>query len=214
MEDPFAPTRLHIKAADITLHRCRRGRTHHHRVAHHEWRGVQTDHTLVGIHLLVVILAQVDGAADAEIGIGDAGPGIKREHGVAAGDIDHPLLGPIGPVTYAKTRTAAGADTLTFVMGVYPQKLAGACIQAHHIATEARGDIDAPVRNQRGRLVIGIQARAQCVGGEFPGQFELIEVGGIDLVQWRITGAGEIVGVMQPVGLARARLGAGRTCAQ
>ena len=163
---------------------------------------MQADHALVGVHHLVVILAQVDGAALAEGGIGQAGLGIQREHGVAAGDIDDAFVGAVGPVADAQARAAARSDALAFVMGVHPQQLAGAGIQADHVAAEAGGAIDAAFHHQRRGLVVGVQARAQGVGAEAPGQFQLVEVGGIDLVQRRIAGAGQIIGVMQPVGFA------------
>ena len=123
---------------------------------------MQADHAPVGVHLLVVILAQIDHAACAEVRIGKAGLGVQREHVVAAGDIDDPFIGAVGPIADAQAGTAARADALAFVIGVHPQEFAGAGIQADHVAAETGGGIEAALDHQRRGLEVGVQARAEA----------------------------------------------------
>jgi len=52
------------------------------------------------------------------------------------------------------------------------------------------------------------QPGAERIGGKPPRQFQLVEIRGVDLVQRRIAGAGSVIGVMQPIGIARTGRGA------
>src|SRR6185312_1730063 len=77
VEDPFALAGPDIEAAYVTFGCHGRCRAHHHRILHHQRRRVQADDAPGGIHLLVVIQAQVYAAAFAEIRIGDARLGVQ-----------------------------------------------------------------------------------------------------------------------------------------
>jgi hypothetical protein len=160
---------------------------------------MQADDAAHRVHVLVIVLAQVDHAVVAERRIGPAGLGIQREHVIAACHIQDAFVGAVGPIADAQARPAARSGALALVIGVHPQHLAGRAVQAHHVAPVAGGDIDAALHNQRRGLIVGVQARAQRIGAEAPDHFQLVEVGGVDLVQRRIAGAGKIVGIMKPV---------------
>jgi len=50
--------------------------------------------------------------------------------------------------------------------------------------------------------------RAQHGGGQAPGDFKLVEIAGVDLVQRCVAGAGQVVGIVAPFGIGRGRMAA------
>src|SRR6185312_17565144 len=106
-----------------------------------------------------------------------------------------------GPIGTPQARTLAAARTWTLVVAMHPQEFAGGSVQAHHVAAEARGGVDPAVHEQRGGLIVRIEVGTQRIGGKAPHHLQLVEVGRVDLLEWRVTGAVEVVGVMQPLAL-------------
>ena len=206
VEYPLALAGLDVEAADIALGGGRGRGADHNGVLHHQRRCMQADDAAVGIHLLVVILAQVDHAVLAEGRIGQARLRIEGEHRVADGDVEDALVGAVGPIGAAQARTLAAAIALTFVMAVHPQKLAGGAVQAYHVAAMAGCGVDLSVHEQRRGLVVGIQVRAQRVGGEAPHHLQLVEARRVDLIQRRVAGAGKIIGIVEPLAVLRVAL--------
>jgi hypothetical protein len=212
VEDPKPLARLHVEAAHIALGVLAHlggvaggmRRADNDDIARDGGRGVQPDIGAVEIQVLVVILLEIDDAIGAEAGVHVAGRRIQRHHPVADGDIDDPLHCAVGPIADAAPRKLArrigGAGA--FVHAVDPDQFAIGGIDADHVAARPGGAIEPALDQQRRALKNEFGAPAQIVGLELPGHFQLVEVGGIDLVQRLVAVIGEIAAIAGPVGIS------------
>jgi hypothetical protein len=93
---------------------------------------------------------------------------------------------------------------------VHPKLLARGGIQSNHGAARAcGGEQDAMDHQWRGFVLI-FRPRAERVGLEAPGNFQLAEIAGINLIDWRVSRIPQIAAIARPFSAARARLGGSR----
>jgi hypothetical protein len=154
---------------------------------------------------------QVHNTVGAEGGDHRAGLRVQRDQAIAGRDVEDPFVAAaVGPVRHAASRQLArrGRRALSFTVTVRPDQLAGLAVEGDHRTARAAGRIKDAVHGERCSFELVFRARAEHVGFEVPRQLELGEVGGVDLVERRVSGAGEIGGVVRPVALRRRR-GAG-----
>ena len=156
------------------------------------------------VNRLVVFLLQVDDAVHAESLDRHAGQRIQRHQLVARRHIDNAvILLAVRPIRHAMAGilprgvAAAGA----FVDGMHPAHFAGGGIQTDHGAARTGGAIEPAGDHQRRALIDIFRARPQLVRLEAPGHFQLAEIVGIDLVQRRIAGVGQVAGIVAPFGV-------------
>ena len=88
---------------------------------------------------------------------------------------------------------------------MHPDDLAGGAVQADHVAAGAGHGIEPALDQQRRALQVELRARAEMPGLEFPGHFQLVEIGGVDLVQRLVAVIGEVAAIAGPVGVGRRR---------
>ena len=88
---------------------------------------------------------------------------------------------------------------------MHPAQLTGPGIEGHHRAPRARGRVERAADHERCAFQLELGSAAKIVGLESPRDFELIEVGGGDLVERRIARAAGVAGVLRPFAVARAR---------
>ena len=113
-----------------------------------------------------------------------AGTGVEFHQPVAGGIEQDALIAiAVRPVGDAAARQLArrdgGADP--FIHGIDPFQLAGLGIQRHHVAPRAGRRVDGAVDLQRGAFQLVFRTGTELVGLEMPGDFQLVEVGSVDL---------------------------------
>ena len=213
MEDPQPPARAHVVAAHVALHvagtgrhdvggRVVRGvrRADDDDIVGDDRRGLQADVGIDRIDLLVVVAPQVDHAVPSEIRDRPAGPRVQRDQRVARRDVHDPLVRAVRPVRQSAAgqpaRRRVGARAL--VDAEHPLELAGRGVEREHRPPRAAGGVQHAADHERGRLVVRLGARSEIVRAEPPRDFQLAEVGVVDLVQRRVARIGEIRAVGRP----------------
>src|SRR5207244_3770541 len=94
--------------------------------------------------VLIVVALEVDGAALAERGDGDARPGVEREQAVAGSDVEDPLLGAVAPVGEAAAGELAGrvGGAGPLVLAVDPEQLTRAGVERDDRAARPRRRVE------------------------------------------------------------------------
>ncbi|CUS46044.1 hypothetical protein MGWOODY_Smn2499 [hydrothermal vent metagenome] len=211
VENPFALAGAHIERADIAFHveAGRRhvargvGRADHDHVLHHQGRRVQADISGDRVDLLVEILLQVDDAVHAERGVGIAGRCVETDELIADRHEQDPLLRAVGPVGAAMTGELARRilRALALVDPVHPQHLASGSVERDAVAARAGCQEQASLHEQGCRLELIFLAGAERVGLETPGDFQIVEVGRVDLVERGVARIRLVGGIMAPLGI-------------
>ena len=139
-----------------------------------------------------------------------AGARIERDEPIAGRHIEDSLLLAVAPIGQAAARQLSrrGLAASAFVLAVHPQHLAGRGVERDHRAARAGGREQPAVDHQRRRLELVFRSRAEAVGLESPGDLELAEIVGSDLIERRIARVGEIAAVGRPFACGAARLAA------
>ena len=218
MEDPQPFAGAHVVAAHVALHvrlalrnTCGEVRgADDDRVLGNHRRGMEADVSGLQVDHLIVVLLQVHDAAGSEAAHQGAGLRIQRNHPIAGRDVQDAFLAAVGPVRQpaagelARRRLGAFA----FHFAVHPLELAGRRIQRHDRAPRAAGGIQHAFHHQRRGLKLEFRQRTEMIGLESPGDFELVEVIGVDLIERRVARAPQIAAVGSPLAVGRTRLAA------
>ena len=113
----------------------------------------------------------------------------------------------VGPVRHAAARQlarrAGGARALG--LGVHPAQLAGRRVERDHRAPRAGRRVEHAADHQRRAFELVLGPRAEAVGLEAPGDFERVEVAGVDLVERRIVLVAQVAGIRPPLAARRPR---------
>ena len=180
-----------LRRVDATVVRYR-GADHHNATAHHR-RGRDLEFArpfqFSGI--------DPDLAAGAEIGAGNAGPGIERDHADVVGAHEYPGAAGRGfgrlivdpPGDAAAVVAVAGALIGADVGIVSPLLQAGAGIERDHLV-ERRTEDQAVLDQQRGCLEFGARHHRrrpaiEIAGAKFEGAHEIADIGRRDLCDRR-----------------------------
>ena len=133
---------------------------------------------------------------------GIAGLRVERDELIAERHRENALVAaPVGPVRHAPPRQQAwrGSRALAFVDPVHPQQFAGRRIDRHGVASRSDRGVQHAVDHQWRGLEIEIGTDAEDIGLEAPGDLQLAEVPGVDLIERRIPGARQIAAVGAPL---------------
>ena len=216
VEDPEALTGAHIEAAHVAFHiglavRHAAGemcRSDNDDVVCNCGRGRKADITLDQIHGLIVVELEIDDAMAAEGRNRDTVLRVQRYESVAERDIVNAFLPTVGPVGQAAAGDGARrvVTSYAFDFAVHPAEFPGGRIDRNNIAPRASRGVEDPVRHQRRAFEIVFGKRAERDGFESPGQFELIEIGGVDLAEGRVSGMAGVAAVGVPFASGRAFL--------
>ncbi len=220
VEDPQPLPCPDVEPADVTLVvdlAARHAAGHvrgadDHRVSCDDRRGVQANLAFDGVDDLIVVLLQIDNAILAEARDRNAGLCIERDEPVAGRDVENPFLTAIGPVREAASRELARRlrTALPFALAMHPHLLARRRIESDDGPAGAGGREEDATRHQRRSLEIELGSRAQVLGLEPPGNLQLAEIVGTDLIQRRVPRVGEIGAIRRPLAVFRARLAGDR----
>ena len=91
-----------------------------------------------------------------------------------------------------------------FAQAVRPDQLAGPAVERDDRSARAAGRVEHALDHQRRAFELVLGARAEVVGLEPPGDLELVEVRGVDLVERRVAPAPEVGGVVRPLAVVDA----------
>ena len=183
-----------------------------HDVLCHGRRRVETDFT--GLERDLLPLAddgadfQIDDAVLAELTDRRAGVRVQRHEVVARADEQHAIVAlAVGPVGEAAARELPrrGNGARPLAQRVHPHQLAALRIERDDRAAGAAGRVHDPLHHQRGAFQLVLGTCAEIVGLEAPRDFELVEVGCVDLIERRVARAFHVRGVVRPLAVLRAR---------
>ena len=175
-------------------------------------RRMQPD--LAGLEVDLLALAEdgallhVDDAALSKRRNHRAGPGIERDQAVAGRHVEDALVAlAVGPVRHAAARQLARRDrgAVALAVAVRPDQLTAAAVERDDGAAGPGGRVEHAPDRERGAFELVLGARAEVVGLEAPRDLELVEVGGVDLIERRVPGAAHVGRVVGPVAVLRAR---------
>src|SRR5262249_52001236 len=93
-----------------------------------------------------------------------------------------------------------------FALGVDPQQFAAGRIERNDGTTRPGSQINDAVHHQRSCFKIRFRTWAETLRLESPGDLQLIEIGGGDLIEWRVMGVAEIATVGSPFSVSCAGL--------
>ena len=203
VENPQPLAGARIVGADIALGvlaaarrgACPMGGADQHHVLGDYRSAVPGDFALDRIEVLIRLFLQIDDAVDAEILKRTAGLRIKTHQLIPDGHVEDALVAlAVGPVPDTAAREPARRQlrATAFFEPVHPQQLAGGGVERHGIAMLAGSGVEHAVDHQRRGLQVEVGARAEALGLEPPRHFELLEVGGIDLIERSIAGDAEV----------------------
>ena len=218
VEDPLAGAGVGVEAADVPLgvpHRARRApgdvrRADDDRVAGHERGGVQPDLAGQRIDLLIHVLHQVDDAVLAKARETLARPGVQADQPVARRDVEDLAVAAV----VAIGQPAAGPaprrhrGPLPLVEPVHPEQLAGPGVHRDRRPAQTGRRVEDPADHQRRRLEVELRLRPEVRRLHPPGDFQVVEVPGRDLVERGIPRVRDIASITAPlpvVGLRRRR---------
>ena len=214
VKDPEALARAHVERPYVSLVVLvglgrealpERGADEHDVLRHHRGR-LQADLAGHQIDVLIDLALQVHGAVLSEAGDGHAVLRVERDQAVAGRHVEDPLLRAVGPVGEAApgelARRVGGAGSL--VLAVRPEQLARDRIQGYGRAARSRRRVEDAVHHERRPLEFVLRPRPQAVRLEPPGNLEIVEVAGVDLVQRGVPAAPDVAGIGGPLAVARA----------
>ena len=223
VEDPLAHAGVRVEAADVALrvaHRAGRAAgdvrgPDDDRVAGHQRRGVQPDLAGQRIDLLIHVLHQVDDPVLTEAGQPLARAGVQPDQPVARRDVEDLPVAAVVAVGQAAPRPAPRRQLrpLALVEPVHPEQLARSRVHRDRGAAQAGRRVDDPADHQRRRLEVELRLRPEVGRVHPPGDLEVVEVPGGDLVERRVPRIGDVAAVTPPfavVGLRRRRRRSGR----
>ena len=222
VKDPSTPSRPNVVSAHIALHvppalwiraRLVRG-AYDHDITGHQGRSMEPDGTAQRIDLLIEVSHEVDQAVDAELGRAASCLRDERYELIPGRDVQDAPFGAVAPVGKAAARVPArrGLTPRALVLAVHPDHLTRSGVEGDHGAARARGRVGNAPHHQRRRLKRVLRPGTQKVRFQPPGDLELLEVRGVDLVERRVAGGRKIGAVASPLVFSwrGARLGSRR----
>ena len=132
---------------------------------------------------------------------------VQPDELIANAHVKDALVAPaIGPVAHAAARQDARRFTCALVQTMHPHQLASRRVDGNGIAVGAGREIQDAVDHQRRRLQVVIRILAERLALESPRHFEGAEVVGVNLVERRVAGRGEVAGPGPPFAVSCTRL--------
>ena len=173
------------------------------------------------VHLALEPRGEIHVAAGAEVGVAPAGAGVEGYQPlIVTGDEDPrvvalgvlPVRDPAVVPAHVGRPVQVGVDLRV----VGPDRLAGAGVERRDLP-ESGADVDQPVRHQRHRLELAGTDPLVGLGhgggqrGPAPGDLQVCEVAGVDLIERRVLGVGRVPPDRMPLPVGDRRLRTGGT---
>src|SRR6185295_20142605 len=139
----------------------------------------------IGKDSLIVFELEIYGAVLAKGGNGHASFRIEGDQPVTRRHIEDAFLLAIGPIGDAAAGELpwSGRTTGAFMLAMHPQLLARGRVEGNHRSARSRGRIENSIDHQRRTFQAKLRARTEVIGLETPGDFQLVEVRRVDLIQ-------------------------------
>ena len=174
---------------------------------------MEADFSTFQINLLVLAddnaFLEIDHAALAEAGNGLTGFGVEFDEAIADGDENDAVVAlTVGPVRNAASGELARghAGPAAFIHTVDPELFTGFRVEGNHGPARAGGGIKNAIHYDRCAFELVFEARSEIIGFEAPGDFEILKVCAVDLVEGRVLAASQIGRIHGPVALGCGRL--------
>ena len=129
---------------------------------------------------------EIDDAVLPECRNRRAGFCVQRDQSIARRHVDHTVVAfAVGPVRQTAARQLARRfhGALPFELGMHPQQLAGVGLRCEHRSPRPAGRVEDAFDDERRAFELELGTRAEIVGLESPGHFQLVEVVGGDLIE-------------------------------
>ncbi len=171
--------------------------------------GVQTNFAGDRIEHLVVVLLEIEDAVLAEPAHRNAGLRVERDELIAERHHENALVAfSIGPVRHAAARQQARGRgrALALIDAEHPQQFARRRVDGNGVPPRTNRGVKHAVDHQRRSLKVVIGADAEDIRLESPGDLQLAEIPGVDLIVRDIARATQIAAVGAPFSALRARL--------
>src|SRR5262249_6635285 len=143
--------------------------------------------------------SKLDDSVLSETGIRISSLRIERDELVTDRHIKNAFVCTIGPIGNTVARPAARTAPVAFIFLMLPQKGARGCVKGNHTSLRARGKKQASLREKRRALVDEFGAASYGFGLETPGNFQLVKIRCINLIERHVARTGGIVCVMVPL---------------
>src|SRR5438552_241562 len=215
MKDPQSFSGTYIEGQHVALHVLFVGsatraqcRAHdHHIVRDHGRRAVADVARRVALEIQIQLLEKIDASVFTETWNRYAGLGIERDQMEPRKDRKDPLILSIRPIGHATSGISSWrlAIPFAFIRAIHPQRIAGPCIRSDYGAVIAGGEIKNSIDVEWGRLALELSP-AEIVGLPRPGDFEVLHILTVDLIQWGIARASQLAPVGPPLSIFRAVL--------
>ena len=227
MENPQALAGAHIESARIALVIAHAFRCHalakrcpdNHRVAGHGGGRLNPDFASLQVgrpfavvvpvrDRLVIVELQVHNAVFSERRNAHAGLGIQANQPEAGRHIKNAFVHAFRPIRQPAPRklSRGRAAALAFVFAVNPQQFSALWIHRDHRPPRSRCRVKNAVHHQRRSFQLVFRPVAEIVRLNAPGDLQIAEITGIDLVQRTIASARKIGGVRRPLVVLRMEL--------
>src|SRR5438093_7366601 len=117
------------------------------------------------------------------------------------------LILSIGPIGHTTSGIFPGclAIPFAFIHPIHPERIARPCIRSDHSAVIARGEIENAVDVEWSRLALKLSP-AEIIRLPRPGDFEVLHIVAVDLIQRRIARTAQFASVRSPLSILRAVL--------
>src|SRR5438093_834949 len=215
MKDPQPFSGTYIEGQHVALHVLFVGsatraqcRAHdHHIVRDHGRRAVADVARRVALEIQIQLLEEIDGSVFTETWNRHTGLGIERDQMEPRKDRKDPLVLSIRPIGHATSGISSWrlAIAFAFIHAIHPQSIAGPCIRSHYGTVISGSEIENSIDVEWSRLALEL-SRAEIVGLPRPGDFEVLHIVAVDLIQGGIARASQLAPVRPPLSILRAVL--------
>src|SRR4029077_3069986 len=111
---------------------------------------------------------------------------------------------PVGDASSGKL-PRSDRSPLAFTKAMRPDQLTRLRIECDYGSPRASGRVQNAFDHEGGAFQLVLREGTEIVGLESPGNLELVEVRGVDLIQWRVPCPFQISAVNGPLAVCRAR---------
>ena len=218
MENPEPLAGSHVESANVALvvahalgrHAFSESRADNHCILRHDRCGLDADFTRfqVGENVLVIVEFEIHQSVLSEGRNAHAGLRVQTDEPESRGNVKNSLLSSVGPIREAAARELprGGAAALSFMLAMNPEQFAGGRVQRNHGAARSSRRVQNAVHHQRCSFKLVLGPVAEIIRLDAPGDFKVVEVRGVDLVQRAVASARKIGGVRRPLRVFRMEL--------
>src|SRR5882762_9490501 len=141
-------------------------------------------------------------------GNSNASLGVQTDQAKARRDVENSLFLAVRPIGQAAAGELPGsrAAAFSFMLTVDPKQSAGGRVKSDDRAPRSSGGVQNAVHHERRAFEFVLWPVAEIIGLDAPGNFKIIEVVGVDLVERPIASSRQVSAVGRPLGVFGSKL--------